>query len=195
MANEKLLTKSQVQDVIDFSEGLALAGNYGYYSPWLQNQILNNLNNNPRVPSIEKIRKALTNYKSTAKETQSYMDFMKHWDMIFSRTIQSYANVLAFDLQVVCTDAFTEKDYKSDEFKKDKKKINKFLDSFDYKAEFRKVVMQLMSTEVGYYWFRRTKWGNNGMKGTLQLMPQDRCMLTGYWEKGLLYDSYQSHRI
>ena len=185
---EELLTKSQIQDVIDFSEGLAMAGNMGFYSPWLQNQILNNLNNNPRVPKMEDIKKALANYKDKAGDLQSYMEFMKHWDMIFARTLQSYANILSFDLQVVCTDAFTKEDYESEEYAKDKKKIERFLDSFDYKAEFRKVVNQLLTNEVGYYWFRKTKWGNKGMTGTLQLMPQDRCMITGYWQHGILYD-------
>ena len=102
---------------------------------------------------------------------------------------------MAFYLHVVCTNAFTDDDFKSDEYQKDKQRINQFLNSFDYKAEFGRVVEQLMTTEVGYYWFRKTKWGNKGMKCTLQIMPQDRCMLTGYWEKGLLYDSYQSRRI
>ena len=190
---EKLLNKEAVQDVIDFSEGLALAGNMGYYSPWLQNQILNNLNNNPKIPDIKKIKNALTNYKNSAENLQDYMEFMNHWDMLFARNLQSYANMLSFDLQVVCTDAFTEEDYKSEQFAKDKKKINKFLDAFDYKAEFRKAVMQMMVTENAFYWFRRTKWGNQGMKGTLQIMPQKYCKVTGYWEKGLLYDFDMSY--
>ena len=82
---EKLLNKEAVQDVIDFSEGLALAGNMGYYSPWLQNQILNNLNNNPKIPDIKKIKNALTNYKNSAENLQDYMEFMNHWDMLFAR--------------------------------------------------------------------------------------------------------------
>ncbi len=185
---EKLLNKEQVEAVVQFSEGLWLAENSGFYSPWLQNQILNNLNNNPKVPKMEDLKKALSTYKESSEQLQSYTEFMKHWDMIFSRTLESYANILSLDLQLVCKNAFTDDEYQSKEFKEDKKRIYNFLDAFDYRSEFRKVLKQLMTTEVGYYWFRKTKWGNKGMKGTLQLMPQNYCMITDYWEKGLLYD-------
>lgn len=185
---EPLLTKDQVNAVTQFAQGLYLAGNMGFYSPWMQNELLNSLNNNPKVPTMENLQRALADYKNSADNIQSYIEFMKHWDMIFSRTLQSYANVLAFDLQIVCSNAFTDAEYQSQEYKEDKQRIYKFLNAFDYQAEFRKVVMQMLTTETAFYWFRRTKWGNKGMKGTLQLLPQDHCLLTGYWEKGLLFD-------
>ena len=68
--------------------------------------------------------------------------------------------------------------------------VDNFLTKFDYKTEFRNVLKQVMKNETYYTWFRRQKWGNKGMKYALQVMPQDYCMLTGYWEKGLLFDSY-----
>lgn len=186
--NTALLSKDQVEAVMNFSQGLWLADRYGYYTPWLQNQLLNSLNNNPKVPKMDALRKALANYKDSAKDLQGYVEFMKHWDMLFSRTLESYVNILSLDLQIVSADDLTADDYMSDEYKADKKRIYKFLDAFDYQAEFRKVIRQIMTNEVGYYWFRKTKWGNKGMKGTLQLLPQNYCMLTGYWEKGLLFD-------
>lgn len=185
---EILLSRDQVEAVVQFAQGLWLADHDGYYNPWMSNQLLNSLNNNPKVPKMNELQKALATYKESAQNLQAYTEFMKHWDMIFARTLQSYANILAFDLQVICKNAFTEEDYNSKEFKEDKRRIYNFLDSFDYKAEFHKAVVQVMTNEIGYYWFRKTKWGNKGMKCTLQLMPQDRCLLTGYWEKGLLYD-------
>lgn len=192
---QPLLEKDQVNAVMEFAEGLWLADHQGYYTPWMQNELLNNLNNNPRVPTMDILKKALSDYKNKAEDLQSYTEFMKKWDMIFARTLESYVNVLSFDLQIVCTNAFTDDEYNSDQYKEDKKKIYKFLDSFDYRAEFRKVLKQVMTSEVGYYWFRKTKWNNKGMMNTLQLMPQKYCKLTGYWEKGLLYDSYQSRYI
>lgn len=189
MPTEKL-TQSQLQDVLTFAETIYTAERYGqgFYSPWASNQLLNNLNNSPRPFTMTDLREALKAYKEKAGTLQDYTEFMKHWDIIFARTLESYANVLAFDMQIVCTNAFTDDEYQSDEYKKDKQRIYQFLNSFDYKAEFRRVVQQCMTTEVGYYWFRKTKWGNKGMKCTLQLLPQNRCMLTGYWEKGLLFD-------
>ena len=189
MSREKL-TQAQLQDVMTFAETIYTAEKYGqgFYSPWSSNQLLNNLNNTPKPFTVKELREALKSYKTNANSLQDYMEFMKHWDIIFARTLESYANILAFDLQVVCTNAFTDEEYRSDEYKKDKQRIYQFLNSFDYKAEFKRVVQQCMTSEVGYYWFRKTKWGNKGMKCTLQMLPQDRCILTGYWEKGLLFD-------
>lgn len=182
------INEEQVQAVIQFAQGLWAGEKYGVYSPWLQNQLLNNLNNNSIVPTYQKIQEALASYKESANNLQGYMEFMQKFDMIFARTLMSYVNVLSFDLTVTCKNAFTQADYQSTEYAEDKKRIYKFLDNFDYKAEFRKILQEMMRHEVVYTWFRKTKWGNKGMKCALQIMPQNRCMLTGYWEKGLLWD-------
>lgn len=186
--SQPYINEEQVQAVIQFAQGLWAGEKYGVYSPWLQNQLLNNLNNNSIVPTYQKIQEALASYKESANNLQGYMEFMQKFDMIFARTLMSYVNVLSFDLTVTCKNAFTQADYQSAEYAEDKKRIYKFLDNFDYKAEFRKMLQEMMRHEVVYTWFRKTKWGNKGMKCALQIMPQNRCMLTGYWEKGLLWD-------
>ena len=184
--SEPLLTKQQVKETMNFAEAVWAAERYGYniYSPWLSNQQLINLNNNPRPIESNDLRKALSTYKDSAQNLQGYMDFMQHFDILFARTVQSYVNVLAFDLQVICQDDGV--DYQSPEYIEDKRRIYQFLTEFDYKAEFRKVVQNVMLREADFVWFRKTKWGNKGMKMTLQEMPQDRCLLTGYGEKGML---------
>ena len=186
--SQPYINEEQVQAVIQFAQGLWAGEKYGVYSPWLQNQLLNNLNNNSIVPTYQKIQEALASYKESANNLQGYMEFMQKFDMIFARTLMSYVNVLSFDLTITCKNAFTQADYQSTEYAEDKKRIYKFLDNFDYKAEFRKMLQEMMRHEVVYTWFRKTKWGNKGMKCALQIMPQNRCMLTGYWEKGLLWD-------
>lgn len=182
------LTREQLKDVIDFSEAIYVADNIGLYTPWMSNELLQRLNNNPRIPSIDSIKEALADYRSNEKNLQAYTEFMTHFDMIFERTLYSYVNTLAFDLCITCTNAFTQSDYESELYQKDKAIVYRFLDQFDYKSEFRKVVIQLMKRETYFTWFRKTKWGNKGMKFALQIMPQDYCLLTGYWEKGMLYD-------
>lgn len=192
MVETEKLTKNQVQEVISFAQNLWAAERYGmgFYSPEMSNSLLVGLNNNPKVPNMDRLVKLLSNYKANTNDIQGYMDFMSHFDMIFERTLYSYVNALSFDLSITCKDAFTKSDYESKEYQEDKKRVYDFLDKFDYKAEFRKVLMSVMKNEVYYTWFRKTKWGNKGMKYVLQILPQDRCMLTGYWEHGLLYDSY-----
>lgn len=180
------LTKGQLEDIIEFSQGILAV--QGYYSPWLQNQLMNQLNNNPNIPSLDKIEKALTDYVNSGEQVQGYVEFMQKWDMIFARILRSYSDILSFDLQIVPQGDYTQEELQSSEYQKDKARIYKFLDAFDYKNEFHKMCVEMMRHEIVYTWFRKTKWGNQGMKGTLQIMPQNYCMLTGYWEKGLLFD-------
>lgn len=193
MAEE--LTRSQVEEIVEFAQGLALAQNIyyngkdGFYSPFMQNQQLNKLNNNPLVPSsYEKIETALAQYVENGIVLQGFTEFMQKWDMIFARTLRSYSDILSFDLQIVPQGEYTTEELNSPEFLEDKKRIYRFLDAFDYKNEFHKMCVEVMRHEIVYTWLRKTKWNNQGMKGTLQIMPQKYCMLTGYWEKGMLYD-------
>lgn len=188
MAIDKL-NENQVEAVVQFAQGLWAMERYGVYTPWMQNMNLNNLNNSATVPTSETIKKALADYKNNAENLQNYMQFMQHFDMLFARTVKSYVNMLSFDLIPVCTNAKPE-DYQSEKYLADKKRVYDFLDKFDYKAEFRKVLEQVLINEVHFTWFRKSKYGNKGMKYALQIMPQNNCLLTGYWEKGLLFDSY-----
>lgn len=184
---EQLLTSKQVDEVLEFSQALHAMDSYGYYNPWLQNNLLQNLNNSAKTATLDAIKKSLADYRNQAENLQEYTEFMQKWSSLFNRTISYYANILSFDMYPVCTNVYTEDEYKSKEYAEDKKKVYNFLDAFDYKAEFAKVVKEVLRHEVYYTWFRKTKWGNKGMKYALQVMPQDRCMMTNYWEKGILY--------
>ena len=187
---EEKISRSDIQDVIDFSAGLMAVDNF--YSPFLSNQLLTNLNNNPRLPSAESVKKALNDYKNSGEELQGFVEFASSFDMIFKRTLYSYANSLAFDLQVTCKNAYTDSDYQSDEYKKDRQTVDNFLTNFDYKKEFYNVLLNVLKRDTYFTWFRKTKTGNRGkMKFALQIMPQEYCMLTGYFEKGLLWSMNQ----
>ena len=180
------LSKNDLQDIIDFSAGLMAVDNF--YSPFLSNQLLTNLNNNPRLPNAEAVKKALNDYKNSGADLQGFVEFASAFDMIFKRTLYSYANALSFDLQITCKNAYTKGDYESEEYKKDKQTVDNFLTNFDYKKEFYNVLLNVLKRDSYFTWFRKTKSGNRGkMKYALQIMPQDYCMLTGYFEKGLLW--------
>ena len=187
---EEKLTKSDIQNIIDFSAGLMAVDNF--YSPFLSNQLLTNLNNNPRLTSAESVKKALNDYKNSGEELQGFVEFASSFDMIFKRTLYSYANALSFDLQITCKNAYTDSDYQSDEYKKDRQTVDNFLTNFDYKKEFYNVLLNVLKRDTYFTWFRKTKTGNRGkMKFALQIMPQEYCMLTGYFEKGLLWSMNQ----
>lgn len=197
--NTVLLSKDQVSQVLQFARGIYAADRYGYgaYSPFMSNQLLNDLNNNAETPTSDKIKKALADYKNNADNLQNYVEFMSHYDMLFKRTLLSYVNALSYDLMIYCDNAYTQADYESAEYTEDKRKFYKFLEKFNYKAEFRNVTEQVVTNEVFYTWFRKTKWKNKGMKCALQILPQRHCMLTGYWDdnygKGMLFDFDMSY--
>lgn len=186
--SEELLTKEQVLQTVEFADALYSIDKYGYFSPWLSNENLVGLNNTPKTPKIEAMKKTLADYKNKAQDLRDYTQFMQHYDMLFARVFESYSKILSYDLQVTCSNAFTEEDFTSAEYAKDKKAIYKFLDSFDYKAEFTKVTQQVLRNGAGYFSFRQTHGNTKDMKATLQMLPQKHCMLTGYWEKGVLTD-------
>ena len=157
---EEKISRSDIQDVIDFSAGLMAADNF--YSPFLSNQLLTNLNNNPRLPSAESVKKALNDYKNSGEELQGFVEFASSFDMIFKRTLYSYANALSFDLQITCKNAYTESDSQSDEYKKDRQTVDNFLTNFDYKKEFYNVLLNVLKRDTYFTWFRKTKTGNRG---------------------------------
>lgn len=189
VSDSVMLSEQEAYDVIKFANNLYGYESFGVYTPWLSNENLINLNNNSRIPTnVESIIKALKDYKREANNLQAYSEFMEVFDMLYNRTVEYYTNLLSFDLQITCKNVKNPKeDYTSSRYLEDKARVYKFLDNFDYKAEFRRVVKQLLRHETHYVSFRNNM-NKNDPKYTLQTLPQDRCLLTGYFESGLLFD-------
>ena len=78
---EEKISRSDIQDVIDFSAGLMAADNF--YSPFLSNQLLTNLNNNPRLPSAESVMKSFNDYKISWEELQGFVEVASSFFLIF----------------------------------------------------------------------------------------------------------------
>lgn len=183
------LTEEQAEWLLQFAsafnDGIMQIGNV--YTPSLLNQNLKNLNNNPLVPDYDKLVKAISTAVTSADQIQGYQEWMELAEMTFKRALEYYSTILSFDLSYTCVNIGDKDKYKSKEYKRDKIIVEDFLCKFNYKEEFQKVVKQMMRTETAFMWFR-----NNGDRKnpqyTLQLMPQSYCLITGAWEKGLLYD-------
>lgn len=186
------LTKEQVYDVLQMAQSMygvgSMYGIQGAYTPELSNQVLLNLNNNALTPTYKRILEALANYKERQHETQAFSEFMEKFDMIYARAVEYYSNLLAFDLRYSCINA-SENDYVDGTVEKAKSYVNKFLNSFNYKSEFQKITREVLRHETCYVWFRSDlTTGDKNPKFAIQLLPQDRCKLTRYWENGLLFD-------
>ena len=201
MSKEKL-SEEQVYDVMKFSNALYGYLQNGVWSPQTQNDALIHLNNNQKEATYQDVIDALSRSLSNAEDIQGYSEFMNVFDTIYSKTLEYYSNILSFDLSWTCINAHG-KDYQSEEYKADERRMMKFLDNFDYEREFKsKVVPQVLKTGIFYGWFRDSTGTINDTplddsddisvkrtsKYSLQIMPQDKCKLTGYWDGGLLYD-------
>ena len=202
MENKDKLSPQELDTVLQFSQGLynSMKGYPFFATPFTQNQNLLKLNNNPAKPTYEKLLKALEKVPYDGEQLAHYSEFMEVWDSLYAKTLRYFEGLLAFDLSYQCKNIKNPIEYKSKEYKDDLKMVNKFLDNFDYKAEFRKVVKELMRKETSYVWFRDTYDINDPInieeektkrseKFGLQIMPDKYCMLTGYFNSGqLLYD-------
>lgn len=198
------LSTEELNTVLAFSQGLYNGfGGYGFYTPFNQNQNLLSLNNNGSKPTYQDLLRALETAPYDYGKLSSYSEFMEIWDAIYAKTLRYFGGLLSFDLSYTCKNIKNPSEYKSIEYKDDVKRVHKFLDNFDYKLEFGKIVKQLLRTETAYTWFRDTHEDINtpidiedgdskikrNEKFSLQIMPQNQCMLTGYFNcSQLLYD-------
>lgn len=88
-SQEKILTKEQVHTVLEFSDALYQLGRYGqFYNPQSSNTLLRGLSGSKAAPTLEKIKKALGECRENPTEINSYMEFMKAYDMIFSKIVK-----------------------------------------------------------------------------------------------------------
>lgn len=201
----KVLTNEELDAVLQFSQGLYNGLNYGYFTPFNQNDKLLEISGSTIKPTHEGLLKALESVPYDYSKLASYSDFMKVWDAIYAKTLRYFSGLLAFDLSFTCKNIKSPSDYKSEEYKKDIQRVYKFLDNFDYKLEFKKVLDIILTRETAYTWFRDTYELNSPIeledgkikkneKFSLQIMPQDYCMLTGYFNNSqLLYDIDMSY--
>lgn len=197
------LTNDEFNALMEFTSGLynAFTQQRYYSDPMTLNQNLLELNNNQQKPTKDSLSVALQSVPYDYGKLASYSEFMEIWDSIYAKTLRYFEGLLSFDLSYICKNIKNPSEYSSKEYKDDVRRVNKFLDNFDYKTEFKKVLKEILRKETSYVWFRDTHEINNPIdieedgkikkneKFSLQIMPQKYCMLTGYFNcSQLLYD-------
>lgn len=170
---------------VSFSD--SLLSDINIYTPSLLNQTLKNLNTTPSTPSYESLVKAFNTARPQTRTLQAYQEWMEMAEITFKRLLEYYANILSFDLSYTCINVQKKSEYKTPKYLKDKRRVEEFLTAFDYKKEFAKSLRQMLRSEVAFYWLRNNGDASNPHY-TLQLMPQDYCLITGAGENGFLYD-------
>lgn len=181
-----LITENEVWDVIKFANELYR----GVYTPMLVNQAAQSITLNPQQATSEKIDAALLDPKNSQQALVGYSEFMSLSSMIYKRILLYFSGLLEFNLSYTCLNA-TDEDYKKysedgdkSKYGKDLKEIEMFFDKFDHKKEFKTAIKQMMVQEAFFGIFR-----DDGVyKDTIQELPQNRCLITGRWEMGLIFD-------
>ena len=198
--SEELLSEEQVYNVLEFSNALYNIYNNGVWNPYTQNRNIKDLNNSQLPTDYEKIVRALSDVKNNEKTLGSYSQFMKTFDSIYSKTLEYYEGMLSTNYRISCDNYKDENNFSKDDFEQDKRRFYKFMRRFDYKYEFRNVLSQVLRTGRGFYWLRTTERVINDYPiddsqdikklpfYTLQLLPQDICMITDKTQYGYVYD-------
>ena len=195
------LNNDELNDVLQFANGLIQGVNgSGYYTPFLAQNNLLRVNNNPLKPDLQKIVDALSKQPSAecTELLNGYSDYLAVYDNIYKNTLDYYAGLLSYDLSYVCTNIKNPTELNSNEYKQDLKRLHKFLDKFDIKTNFRKVTNDLLRHGYCPVWFRDTEPIDGVLEldeikrsehFALQLMPIKATKITGYASNSMpLYD-------
>lgn len=175
---ETLEAAKKAFDILEFSKGY----NAGVYTPITQNALMKNLNISAITPDRDEIENALKDPINNEERLVSYSQSYYFSSLMYKRNLEYIANLPAFDLELTCINASPE-DYKTTRYKNDYKAIANFLDKFDYRAQFKEVLWNLLMEETYYGMFRKFD-----TKYVLQQWSSRYAKITGKFEYGLLYD-------
>lgn len=167
-------------DVSAFSKGMTEAG---AFTPYTQNEIMKRINiATNSAPDGKKIDDALSNPIENEGNLVNYGQSYYFSSLMYKRNQEYLANLPAFDLEISCINAKPD-DYKTNKYKKDYEEIKKFINSFNYREQFKNIAWNIVMNETYYAMFREL-----GNKSVIQEFPAQYSMITGKWEYGLLYD-------
>ena len=155
----------------------------GAFTPYSQNEIMKRINiTTNSSPDGKKIEEALSNPIENEGNLVSYSQSYYFSSLMYKRNQEYLANLPAFDLEISCMNAKPE-DYKTSRYKNDYEEIKKFINSFNYREQFKNITWSIVMNETYYGMFREL-----GDKSVIQEFPSQYAMITGRFEYGLLYD-------
>jgi hypothetical protein len=129
----------------------------------------------------DRVAKALENPKANEAELLAISESLEISSTSYRRILNYMSNMLAFSWSYSCVNA-KPSDYSTKPYQKDLDVLKEFSQKFDFKSEFRTVVLNMFREEMFFGVLR-----DEGERYTLQQLPSDKCLITGRWEGGLLY--------
>lgn len=196
------LTREQAQWTMDTYYNALYNSGMNYYDSSVSNKELVDLNNNPMIPTYDSLRESVAMYKESAEILQAYSEFMRIWDSIYKKTLENKVALLALDKYEYCVNIKDPKEYQSKEYLDDVKRVNKFFQKFNYRQELRNVASNVVATDTYFCWLRDSSGSfdesainieddysvKRAESFALQMMPQDRCRISGRNPYGMLWD-------
>ena len=182
-----LLSEEEVKVVWDYYQfARAMQGSQypaAMMTPMLLNQRLQDISLNPQQADQDKLDNALKDPKNNEDYLQGIGQSFEITSSVYRRLIEYLANMLSFDITYLPTNADRD-DFRTQAFKKDEKRIEDFLDRFDYTSAFQTAVKQMIRNET---FFCSPRFDFE--RAVLQELPSANnwTKITGKWPYGLLF--------
>lgn len=178
------LTEAEVWDILKFAENFGIGNLYGNaMTPFLLNQRMQDISMSPMQATENSLLEAMKNPKGSETALMGFSEDFENNNQIYKKLINYLSDMASWDLTYTCTNSKYE-DYKSPSYNKDLDVVKDFIDSFDYKKEFRIALRQMIRNEA---FFCTTRFDSKRL--LLQELPSSPTytMITGRWDYGLLY--------
>ena len=189
ISDKEKLSEEEVNQTLKAWNFLEFSRNYSntfynsYNTPDTINQQMQNISMNPVNTSIEDIKKALNNPKTSEEILRNYATQLENENMYYKRLIRYIADLPAFNMTFDCININSLEEYNSIEYKLDLKEFEDFQYKFNAKEQLTMVLIQLLREGVYY-----TNLREEGDKYVLQQLPPNYCKITGHFNHGLLFD-------
>ena len=178
-----LLSEAEVKQVWDFFQ-FSQSYNNAAINPMMLNQQMQSMTLNPMSPTQAQLDQALLNPKDSETQLQSISEYFEIVSQPYKRLLSFLGNMLSWDLVYTPTN-YEKGDSGNSNYKKSEKAIEEFLNKFDYKKEFTKVVRQMLRNET---FFGSPRFDMSNDTYILQELPSSPIYtkITGRFSHGLL---------
>lgn len=177
--NDIELTEKEKDYVMQFAKELnGFMMNPYVFNPFLQNQIIKDLNMNPFYQDRDKVEEMVSNPRANELGLRRLAQYLENTIMPLKRIMDYYSKILTWDYIIIPTLA-DEKDLRGSAFKKAENRIYDFLDAFNPKKAMTDVMKGCVLEDGKFYYLRQSAEGV-----ALQELPSDYCMITHKTELG-----------
>ncbi|MBU7316136.1 hypothetical protein [Paenibacillus oleatilyticus] len=177
-------TENEQQDYfMQFSRSFqnAIGSSMFYNSPFIQNEILKNINMTPHKLNRDEVEKLVANPKANEKAIRDLAQYLENYIMHFKRLVFHYGSILTFDYYLLPTNA-DEDDKKSNAYKKSYNKAFDWLEKFHIKETLANIMRMLVLEDAKFYYLRESE-----ARISLQEMPSDWCKIVAKTDFGYQY--------